>query len=311
MTRTPTSAGRHPPPMSVQLIVADQRRRILVTDVDRWRFIVPPRSVSPTKSRPDHRLSYSRTRSVRADSTGRSSDGGVTSGRLFSGERLDGRWQPVQRGGVAAHDPLTLVGGVPPDRPVGCVVAAVRVVRGEQCCRRGRASRCTPGTRSTSTSSSGWVVNRTCSRTYSDGLRCTLADRPCGAPRSVHPRHRGHRSCEAALDEHHLQLGMPVERAVEHEAHHMRHADQRPRDEEVVAVRGVADRLDRDQLERRLPIRCVATGRPLRAAASYSGSNAGCRTGCRGSAASSAPRPSTGGRPSARSPARPARVPAR
>ena len=46
---------------------------------------------------------------------------------------------------------------------------------------------------------------------------------------------------------------MPVECAVEHQAHQMRHVQQRPGREEVVPVRGVADRIDRNQLERRLP----------------------------------------------------------
>ena len=46
---------------------------------------------------------------------------------------------------------------------------------------------------------------------------------------------------------------MPVECAVEHQAHQMRHVQQRPRREEVVPMRRVAHRVDRDQLERRLP----------------------------------------------------------
>ena len=36
----------------------------------------------------------------------------------FAGQRLDGRRQAVQRGRVAAHDPLPLVCREPPDRPV-------------------------------------------------------------------------------------------------------------------------------------------------------------------------------------------------
>ena len=254
--------ARHPRPVPVQFVVADQRRRILVADVDRLRVVALPKIGQANEIQARPKLV------VLADQVGQCRfDACLQAARPCAGstrQRLDCGRQAVQRGGVSAHDPLTLVCGEPPDRPVRRVVAPVRVVRGEHDVvaeihhlevlavlaevdlleRLGGEPHVFAD-----------VVGRPAAHVRQIGLALL--------PDSVHARHHRHRPGEATLDEHHPQVGMPVEGAVEHQAHQMRYVQQRPRREEVVPVRGVADRIDGDQLERRLPHQVCRDRKPV------------------------------------------------
>ena len=110
-------SARDARPMPIELVVADQRRRVLVAEIDRLRTVAIPKIGQPDEiqARPELVVVPNQIGQGLATS---SSDCELIGARLFSGERLDRRRQPVQRGGVAAHDPLTLLGREPPDRPV-------------------------------------------------------------------------------------------------------------------------------------------------------------------------------------------------
>src|ERR1700738_3492919 len=90
------------------------------------------RSATPAKSRADHFASYSATSALSLAAGSVSASRETDTDRwLFPGQCLHGCRQPIQRGRVAAHDPLPVCRGETVDRIGRRVVTPVRIVRRE------------------------------------------------------------------------------------------------------------------------------------------------------------------------------------